>query len=178
MESLSLNFPIKHLRLLPFKKYRKFFFSFNLIVSFFFFFFEETPAFQREELVGWNLGLGYQIAQAWAKERAAEASATSTLDKLSLFCLPVGVRPSQELKDRINISSPTQHPTLKTEDVVKAKPGVNLSTPSWNELTDTGLEAVRDFYNTASALLKGNPTDPPKKEGLLSARAASMLVIC
>lgn len=136
---------------------------------------EETPAFQREELVGWNLGLGYQIAQAWAKERAAEASATSTLDKLSLFCLPVGVRPLQELKDRINISSPTQHPTLKTEDVVKAKPGVNLSTPSWNELTDTGLEAVRDFYNTASALLKGNPTDPPKKEGLLSARAASML---
>ena len=149
-----------------------------MCVFFFFFNYEETPAFQREELVSWNLGLGYQIAKAWAKERAAEASATSTLNKLSFFCLPVGVRPSQELKDRINISSPTQHPTLKTEDVVKAKPGVNLSTPSWTELTDTGLEAVREFYNTASALLKGNPTDPPKKEGFLSARAASMLVIC
>ncbi|XP_024019398.1 protein ACCUMULATION AND REPLICATION OF CHLOROPLASTS 3 [Morus notabilis] len=136
---------------------------------------EETSAFQREELVGWNLGLGYQIAQEWAKERAAEAEATSTLDKLSIFCLPVGVRPSQELKDRINISSSTQLPTLKTKDVVELKSSVNLSTRSWNELTDTGLEAVRDFYNTASALLKGNSNESPKREGLLSARAASML---
>ncbi|PON79178.1 MORN motif [Parasponia andersonii] len=136
---------------------------------------QETFAFQREELISLNLGLGHQIAQEWAKERAAKAGATSTLDNLSIFCLPVGVRPSEELQDRINISSSTQYPTPNTEDVVKSKPNVNLSTPPWNELTDTGLEAMKDFYNTASAILKGNFTNPPKKQGLLSVRAASML---
>ncbi|PON82507.1 MORN motif [Trema orientale] len=136
---------------------------------------KETFAFQREELISLNFGLGHQIAQEWAKERAAKAGATSTLDNLIIFCLPVGVRPSEELQDRINISSSTQYPTPNTEDVVKSKPNVNLSTPPWNELTDTGLEAMKDFYNTASALLKGNSTNPPKKQGLLSVRAASML---
>lgn len=139
--------------------------------------YQETPAFQREELLSWNLELGHQIAQEWAKERAAEAGTTSTLDKLSIFCLPVGVRPSEELNDRINISSPIQYSMPNTEDVMKSKPSINLSSPPWNELTDTGLDAMRDFYNTASALLKGNSTDPPKKQGLLSVRAASMLVL-
>ena len=135
-----------------------------------------TPAFQREELVGWNSGLGYQIAREWAKERAAEAGSTSAPDKLSIFGLPVGVRPSEESKDRYNISSLTQYPTPKTKDAVKSKPSIYSTTASLNELTDTGLEAVKDFYNTASGLLKGNSVDSPKKQGLLSARAASMLV--
>lgn len=139
-------------------------------------YYQETPAFQREELVTWNLGLGHQIAQEWAKERAAEVGATSTIDKLSIFGLPVGVRPSEDSKDRINFTSPARYQMPNTEDVLKSKSNVNSGTP-WNELTDTGLEAMKDFYNTASALLKGNSTDPPKKQGLLSVRAASMLVL-
>ncbi|XP_062113124.1 protein ACCUMULATION AND REPLICATION OF CHLOROPLASTS 3, chloroplastic [Humulus lupulus] len=133
---------------------------------------EDIPAFQREELVGWNMGAGHHIAQEWAKERAAEAGATSTLDKLSIFCLPVGVRP-EVLKDRFDISK--QYPMPTGKDILKSKPSANSSTTPWNELTDTGLEAMKDIYNTASTLLKGNSSDPPKKQRLLSVRAASML---
>lgn len=133
----------------------------------------EHSAFQREELIGRNSGTGYQIAREWAKERATEAGATPTLDKLSIFRLPVGVRPSEESKDRFNTSSPP----LSSEAVIKSKPNVNMNTRSLNELTDTGIEAVKDFYNTASAMLKPNAIDPPKTPGILSARAASMLVI-
>ena len=121
------------------------------------------------------MGTGHQIAQEWAKERAAEAGATSTLDKLSIFCLPVGVKP-EVLKDRLDISS--QYPMPNGKDNLKSKPSVNSSTAPWNELTDTGLEAMKDFYNTASILLKGNSSDPPKKQRVLSVRAASMLVLC
>ncbi|KAL5554148.1 hypothetical protein UlMin_041549, partial [Ulmus minor] len=130
---------------------------------------------QREPLDSWNEGLGYQIAQKWAKERASEAGATQMLDKLGIFRLPVGVRSSEELKDGINISSPTQHSKPKAEDVLKSKRMINKSTTSSNEPTDTGLEVVRDFYNATSALLKGKYTDPPKGRGRVSVRAASML---
>ncbi|KAM6567484.1 hypothetical protein CsatA_026612 [Cannabis sativa] len=133
---------------------------------------EEIPTFQREELVSWNVGTGHQIAQEWAKERAAEAGATSMLDKLSIFCLPVGVKP-EVLKDRFDISS--KNPMPNAEGILKSNPGANSSIAPWNELTDTGLEAMKDLYNTASTLLKGNSSDPPKKQRLLSVRAASML---
>ncbi|KAH0990834.1 hypothetical protein GBA52_002317 [Prunus armeniaca] len=136
---------------------------------------EELPAFQRQPLVSWNLGPGYQLAKDWAKERAAEDGATVILDNLSTFCLPVGVRPPEELKDSVNISFPTQNPETKTENGVKAQPAVNLSISSWSSFTDTGLEAVKEFYNTASTLVKGKDADNPKKQGNLSVRAASML---
>lgn len=121
------------------------------------------------------MGPGYQIAQEWAKERAAEAGTNSVLDKLSIFSLPVGVRPSEELKDNAQISSLRHQTEPKAEDDLKVQPVVNLNTP-WNELTDSGLEAVRDFVSTASVLLKGKYSDRPRKQGLLSVRAASMLV--
>lgn len=139
--------------------------------------YQELPAFQRQPLVSWNLGPGYQLAKDWAKERAAEDGATVILDNLSTFCLPVGVRPPEELKDGVNISFPTQNPETKTENDVKAQPAVNLSMSSWSSFTDTGLEAVKEFYNTASTLVKGKDADNPKKQGNLSVRAASMLVI-
>ncbi|KAK9935652.1 hypothetical protein M0R45_022745 [Rubus argutus] len=134
---------------------------------------EETPAFQRQPLVSWNLGNEYQIAKDWGKEKGAEDGATLMLDNLNIFCLPVGVRSPEEMKDNVNLSL-TQDPETKTKDDVKAQPAVNLSTSSWSPLTDTGLEAVREFYNSASALVKGKHADNPK-QGNLSVRAASML---
>lgn len=113
------------------------------------------------------MGPGYQIAQEWAKERAAEAGANSVLNKLSIFCLPVGVRPAEELKDNVNISSLTHKTEPQAEDGFKVQTVANF---------DTGFVVVKDFCNTASALLKGKYADPPRKQGLLSARAASMLV--
>lgn len=118
-----------------------------------------TPSFQREPLDGWNLGPGYQTAQEWARERAADSGSTSTLDNLSIFCLPVGVRLSEELKDRASILNISKLQEPKSGDDVKALP------------------LVRDFYSTASTLLKGRTGDGQKKQGGLSSRAASMLVI-
>lgn len=137
----------------------------------------ETPAFQRQPLVSWNLGNEYQIAKDRGKEKGAEDGATLMLDNLSIFCLPVGVRSPEELKDNVDLSL-TQNPETKTKDDVTAQPAVNLSMSSRSPLTGTGLEAVRDFYNSASALVKGKHADNPNpKQGNLSVRAASMLVI-
>lgn len=130
-----------------------------------------THSFQREPLNSWNLGPGYQIAQQWAKERAADSRARTTIDNLSIFYLPVGVRAPEELKDGIS-SSHSQQQDSKTEDDDKALPLSSLSA-----LTGASFEAVRDFYSNASTLLKGKTADAYKKQGLLSTRAASMLVI-
>lgn len=118
-----------------------------------------TPSFQRGPLDGWNLGPGYQTAQEWARERAADPGSTSTLDNLSIFCLPVGVRPLEELKDRTTVFNVSKLLEPKNGDDVKALP------------------LFRDFTSTASTLLKGRTADGQKKQGGLSSRAASMLVI-
>lgn len=131
-------------------------------------------AFQREPLAGWNLGPGDQIAQEWAKERAADSGAATTLDHLSIFNRPVGVRHSEELNDTPNISNTKQHPETKIDEV-KAQPLVT-SKMAWDELTGAGFEVVMDLYNSVSTVLKGKYADIPKKQGMLSARAASMLV--
>ncbi|KAM5566551.1 protein ACCUMULATION AND REPLICATION OF CHLOROPLASTS 3, chloroplastic [Rosa sericea] len=133
---------------------------------------EETSAFQRQPLVSWNMGHEYQIAKDWGKEKGGEDGATLMLDNLSVFSLPVGVRSPEELKE--NVSFPTQNPETKNKDDVKVQPAVNLNLSSWSPLTDTGLEAVKDFYNSASALVKGKDAENPK-QGNLSVRAASML---
>lgn len=119
-----------------------------------------TP-FQRELLNSWNLGPGYQIAQQWAKERSADSRASTMIDNLGIFCLPVGVRASEELDI---FCSQQQEP--KTENDVKEPP------------TGASFDVMRDFYSTAATLLKGKTADVRKKQGVLSTRAASMLVIC
>ncbi|KAL5830002.1 hypothetical protein ACOSQ3_019470 [Xanthoceras sorbifolium] len=137
--------------------------------------FEGIPALRREPLNSWNLGPGHQIAQEWAKERAADAGATPMLDKLSIFCLPVGVRPSDQLSNGVSISHTTQQRELKSEDDVKALPTVDSNISSLGALTGASFEVVRDIYSTASTLLKGKTVDARKKQGVLSVRAASML---
>ncbi|KAG5236740.1 protein ACCUMULATION AND REPLICATION OF CHLOROPLASTS [Salix suchowensis] len=130
---------------------------------------EEAPGFQREPLISRNMGPGYQIAQEWAKERAG---ATPVLDDMGIFQLPVGVRPSEESKGSLNISFATELLEPKNEDDFNGRTLVNSNIPSWG---DAGFVAVRDLYNNASTLLKGKNPDVLKKQGVLSARAASML---
>ncbi|KAF3976814.1 hypothetical protein CMV_000020 [Castanea mollissima] len=136
---------------------------------------EGTPAFQREPLVSWNLGPAYQIAEEWAKERATDTGTAPIIDDLSIFHLPVGVRPSDELRDNVNISFTAQNPDPETDDDVKARPTVYPSVSSWSALTDAGFEAVKDIYNSAFTLFNGKYVDVPKKQGVVSVRAASML---
>lgn len=99
------------------------------------------------------------------------------LDNLSIFCLPVGVRCPEESKNCLNMSYSAELADQKSDDDVKEQTLVNSSVSSWGALTDAGFVAVRDFYNSASTLLKGRNADVPKKQGILSVRAASMLVI-
>ncbi|XVE91892.1 hypothetical protein REPUB_Repub01dG0050600 [Reevesia pubescens] len=134
---------------------------------------EGILTFHREPLSGWNLGPGHQLAQEWAKERVSDREATPVLDNLSIFCLPVGVRSSEKLKDGVNTLYATEFPESKSENGVKA-PALPSSSRSWGASNDTSFEVMRELYNTASTLLKGK-TDVPKNQGVLSARAASML---
>ncbi|MED6107547.1 hypothetical protein PIB30_015079 [Stylosanthes scabra] len=128
---------------------------------------EDDSAFEREQLENWNLGPGYEVAREWAQERVADAA--HMIDNLSIFHLPVGVRPSEDLKDCLKVSFMTEQKDLEFNEV-------NLSTineaMSWNAVTDASLEAVKGL---ASSLLKGKDATKPKKHGVLSNRAASML---
>ncbi|XVE74596.1 hypothetical protein DITRI_Ditri12bG0030000 [Diplodiscus trichospermus] len=125
---------------------------------------EGIPTFHREPLSGWNLGPGHQLAQQWAKERATDSEAMPVLDNVSIFCLPVGVRCSEELKEGVSTLYATEFPESKSENGVKA-PAVPSS---------SRFEVMKEFYNATSTLLKGK-TSVLKKQGVLSARAASML---
>ncbi|XVF43497.1 hypothetical protein PTKIN_Ptkin02bG0044700 [Pterospermum kingtungense] len=123
---------------------------------------EGIPTFHREPLSGWNLGPGHQLAQEWAKERAANSEATLVLDNISIFCLPVGVKSSEESKEVDNTLYATKFPESKSENGI-------------NTLNDASFEVMKEFYNAASTVLKGKKTGVLKKQGVLSARAASML---
>lgn len=127
-------------------------------------------AFPREQLENWSLGPGFEVAREWAQERAADAP---MVDNISIFHLPVGVRHSEELKDCLEISVMTKKLESETDNDMKV-PTLNGGTSSWSSVTDAGVGAVREF---ASSLLKGKYANKSKKDGVLSVRAASMLVI-
>ncbi|KAG4162811.1 hypothetical protein ERO13_D01G136700v2 [Gossypium hirsutum] len=134
---------------------------------------EGIPTFSREPLSRWNLGPGNQLAKEWAKERAADSEAMPVLDNLSIFCLPVGVRSSEEPEEGISTLNAMEFSESKSENVVKA-PALPSSSRSLGAFSDASFEAMKEFYNSGSTLLKGK-TGVPKKQGVLSARAASML---
>ncbi|WJX21504.1 hypothetical protein P8452_10933 [Trifolium repens] len=80
---------------------------------------EGDSAFQREQLGKWNLGPGFEVAKEWAQER--EADATPMVDNLSIFHLPVGVRPSEELKDCHGVLSVRAASMLEAERDLSTK---------------------------------------------------------
>lgn len=138
--------------------------------------FPEEHAFQRTPLISRNVGPGFHIAQEWAKERAI-SGATPVLDKQNSFSLPVGVKkPLSQSTDGQQFSKSSQPSDPRATYDIN---GVSQDPPdllSWDALTDASVEAVKDVYSAASTLLKGNNADIPRKQGVLSVRAASMLV--
>ncbi|KAL1803508.1 hypothetical protein ACET3Z_032155 [Daucus carota] len=133
-----------------------------------------SPIFQRERLLSrHNIGAGY--AQDWAIEEAVGNSVSaSVLDSLGIFKLPIGVKPSEELKEDRSITFNRAEKEDILDAEMKPQPQVSPIVP-WDALTDASYEAVTDLYSNASAILKGNNADVSKKQGNLSARAASML---
>lgn len=119
-----------------------------------------------------SVGPGFHIAQLWAKERAGFVG-SNQIDMLKIFTLPVGVKSSTEVFSNGVVYSESTLPdtsnnlstdSLHTED-----------SPYRDASPDTGLEAITEIYNNAFTLLKGRHVDEPRKRGLLSERAASML---
>ncbi|CAK9148552.1 unnamed protein product [Ilex paraguariensis] len=133
-----------------------------------------APTFQREMLLRHDMGPGNHFAQEWATKGATDSGATPVLDSPMLYRLPIGVKPS-ELKDGPNVSNTSDHPEKTIINDIKAQPQVTPSMPL-DPPTDAGFEAVMDIFNNTSVLLKGDNTNVSKKQGVLSVRAASMLV--
>ena len=132
-----------------------------------------VPVFQRELLIRRNLGPGYHISQG-IDEGANDCGATSVLDSISIYKLPVGVKRSEELKNSLFISNSIHRQEKVGEDDLKAAQANSMM--SWDALTGAGFEVVSELYDSSSAALKGNYTDASKKQGVLSVRTASMLV--
>ncbi|RWR78552.1 protein ACCUMULATION AND REPLICATION OF CHLOROPLASTS 3 [Cinnamomum micranthum f. kanehirae] len=134
------------------------------------------PAFQREPLSSWSDGPGFHIAQQWAKERAIAAGSTSISDEVNLYALPIGVKPSEQSTYGPQLSNPPQPADLKNLDDMTGETLHSPNVTSWDVLTDVGFEAVMEICNAASTFLKGKYVNGvSRKQGLLSARAASML---
>ncbi|MCL7049895.1 hypothetical protein MKW94_001554 [Papaver nudicaule] len=133
---------------------------------------EEQPVF-REPLIRRNVGPAFDVEQVRAQKRAASGS-DPVFGRQIFFSLPVGVKKSSS-QDWQQFPKSQQ---LSDPRVLDDISGVSQGTTdllSWDALTDASREAVKDVYGAASTLLKGNTADIPRKQGALSARAASML---
>lgn len=78
-----------------------------------------------------------------------------------------------ELKEIVDVMSARRQLQPEVGDNLNEKP---LKVTPFNALTDVGFEVAKGLRNSASTILKGKDADATKKQGLLSARAASMLV--
>lgn len=130
--------------------------------------FPGTLTFQRELLI--NRRRGYLVNE----EAANETDDTLMID-LNIYKLPVGVKPSGDLKDGPNGSRVMHSSEENSEFNMKNDTQLSINT-LFDESTDASLKAPIDLNSTASSRQNGVYPDVAKRSGRLSARAASMLV--
>lgn len=133
---------------------------------------EGSVTFQRELLI--NKRPGYLSGEEAANE-TNNAGDTLMID-LQTYKLPVGVKPSGDQKDGPNNGSRVimNSPEGNSELQMNSEAQFSGSVP-FDESTNAGLQATVDFNTGASSRQNGAYTDVSKKNGRLSARAASML---
>lgn len=131
------------------------------------------PTLQREPLIGHNIGSGYQFAQEWANKDNKSGPAPM-LDNMTIYKLPVGVKPSGDAKGVPNSSNTTHQPEKINDGDMNAEAQFSLSM-SWDAFTDASSEALTEFYANTYAGANGDHPGVSKNHGALSARAASML---
>nr|GEW78573.1 protein accumulation and replication of chloroplasts 3 isoform X1 [Tanacetum cinerariifolium] len=133
---------------------------------------EGTLTFQRELLM--NRRPGYLTSDEVANE-TNKAGHTLMIDQ-QIYKLPVGVKPSGDQKDgpsngsRVIMHLPEGNSELQMNNEAQFSGSV-----SFDESTDASLQAAMDFNSSASSRQNKAYTDVSKKNGRLSARAASML---
>ncbi|KAL0409070.1 UNVERIFIED_CONTAM: protein ACCUMULATION AND REPLICATION OF CHLOROPLASTS 3 [Sesamum radiatum] len=127
-----------------------------------------TPVFKREMLARGNLG------PDWSSELPKYGSnfpeATALVDSVSIYKLPVGVKHLEKLENE-SLNLKATHGAAWGVDDNKKKQHYARPTMSWAGLADA------EFNNNGPSSNKGNPTSNSKKHGVLSLRAASMLVV-
>lgn len=129
---------------------------------------------QRDQDNNSYFGPGFSFAQLWAKQRAGFIRSGQN-DMVEIFTLPIGVKFSSEMCSNHKACSESDLP--ETSSKMYSDPLHTANFSSRDQLSDNGLEALTEIYNIAFKVLKRRNVDEPRKRGLLSERAASMLVI-
>ena len=109
------------------------------------------------------------MAKLWAQERDI-TKASKNVDGIDTFTIPVGVKFSgnrESMKGKKCCDS--------GERAFNAENARNEESSS--DSTNSGLGAVLEICNSAVELIKGRSMVEPRKQGMLSNRAASMLVL-
>lgn len=135
-----------------------------------------AQTFGRKLFINRNLRPDFRISQEGHEEELNVSVADLLDENPRIYQLPVGVRFSDDLNDstdKSNIRSPEEINDVDIQMQASPVPSV----PPLNGIADVGFDAVTDFWNSASVFLKRKKPNNSKKQGVLSTRAASMLVI-
>ncbi|CAN4087555.1 unnamed protein product [Withania somnifera] len=133
----------------------------------------EAPlVFKRELLTRWSLGPGRDTSEGLATEGTEDLEAKNMVDSTSTYKLPVGVKLKEQLQTSPGSSS-SRNSGRKSEESKGAQPR-DISSLS-QEAVEEYREIIADVYNTNLSLTERNFANVPKRKGVLSSRAASML---
>ncbi|KAJ8426469.1 hypothetical protein Cgig2_012382 [Carnegiea gigantea] len=135
---------------------------------------EGSQASERELLINRNFGPGYRIDQDSAEEDVNSSAGVSVADNPKTFILPVGVRLADDLHETFDRSNSRQPVERLTPEDAQVQAAIASVSPL-NGVTNAGFDVVAEFWNGATTLLRGRQLDITKKQGVLLARAASML---
>ncbi|KAL2906942.1 Protein ACCUMULATION AND REPLICATION OF CHLOROPLASTS 3 [Bienertia sinuspersici] len=134
----------------------------------------QAQTFERKVHINRNIRPGYSISQDLHEEEL-NAGSDPLADNPRIFQLPVGVRLSDDSQDNCDKSNFSRATAKINDEDVQVQSSATPSVTPLDGLTDMGFDAVSGFWNSASVLLKGKQPNISKKQGVLSARAASML---
>lgn len=126
--------------------------------------------FKRELFTRANFGPGHSTDLSMYDDSSSESS-----DSVSIYKLPIGVKQSEKSEDTLFTSNTKHGADGKVDDNKKKQPQASLAV-SLSESMEAGDYSLADFKHNTSVLKKGKVTSDSKKQGLLSTRAASMLV--
>lgn len=137
--------------------------------------FTEPLVFKRELLTRWNLRPGNDTSEGLATEGTENIEANDMVDNTSTYKLPVGVKQKEQLQTSPGSSNSRNYTGRKSEES-KIAQSRDVSSLSQDAMDEEYSKIMADVYNSNPSLTERNYASVPKKKGVLSSRAASMLV--
>ncbi|XP_070043981.1 protein ACCUMULATION AND REPLICATION OF CHLOROPLASTS 3, chloroplastic isoform X4 [Nicotiana tomentosiformis] len=135
---------------------------------------EEPLVFKRELLNRWNLRPGNDTSEGLATEGTENIEANDMVDNTSTYKLPVGVKQKEQLQTSPGSSNSRNYTGRKSEES-KIAQSRDVSSLSQDAMDEEYSKIMADVYNSNPSLTERNYASVPKKKGVLSSRAASML---